>query len=46
MNIKQQTDTINPERRAFLGAAAGVTAAVVAPGVILHQASAAPGRSR
>jgi len=35
-------DNIDHDRRAFFGVAAGVTAAVVAPGVILHSVSAAP----
>ncbi|AFL72613.1 sulfate reduction electron transfer complex DsrMKJOP subunit DsrO [Thiocystis violascens] len=35
-------DAVDPSRRAFMGVAAGVTAAVVAPGVLLHAVSAAP----
>ncbi len=33
---------VDPERRAFMGVAAGVTAAMVAPGVILHAVAAVP----
>ena len=44
MIMQHQEDHIDPERRAFLGTAAGVAAATVAPGVILHSVSAT-GRS-
>ncbi len=43
IDMKDENDAINPQRRAFLGVAAGVTAAVtVAPGVLLHTVDAAP----
>ena len=38
----QPQDPIDVGRRTFLGVAAGVTAATVAPGVFLHSVSAAP----
>ncbi len=40
--MTQPSDNIDRDRRGFLGAAAGVTAALVAPGVVLHQVAAAP----
>jgi molybdopterin-containing oxidoreductase family iron-sulfur binding subunit len=39
---KHPQDTIDQGRRALFGVAAGVTAAIVAPGVVLHAVSAAP----
>mgnify|MGYP003572965238 CR=1 FL=1 len=40
--MKQEHEKIDRNRRAFVGAAAGVTAAVVAPGIIMHSVGAAP----
>lgn len=39
---KHPQDTIDQGRRALLGVTASVTAAIVAPGVVLHAVSAAP----
>ena len=38
---KYEKDTVDQDRRRFFGVAAGVTASVVAPGVVLHSVSAA-----
>ncbi len=40
--MTQEHDKIDAGRRSFIGAAAGLTAATVAPGVVLHTVSAAP----
>lgn len=40
--MNEQQQPTDPRRRAFLGAAAGVTAGVVAPGVVLKAMSATP----
>jgi len=40
--MTQQQDKVDGGRRSFLGAAAGLTAATVAPGVILRTVTAAP----
>ena len=40
--MKQEHEKIDRQRRAFMGTAVGVTAAVVAPGVIMHSVGAAP----
>ncbi len=40
--MKDENPVIDPERRAFVGLAVGIGAALVAPGVILHQVAAAP----
>lgn len=40
--MTQDHDKIDAGRRSFIGAAAGLTAATVAPGMVLHTVSAAP----
>jgi molybdopterin-containing oxidoreductase family iron-sulfur binding subunit len=40
--MSQEHDKVDGGRRAFMGAAAGLTAATVAPGVLLHSVTAAP----
>jgi molybdopterin-containing oxidoreductase family iron-sulfur binding subunit len=40
--MTQECDKVDGGRRAFLGTAAGLTAATIAPGVILHTVTAAP----
>jgi molybdopterin-containing oxidoreductase family iron-sulfur binding subunit len=40
--MTQEHEKIDAGRRSFIGAAAGLTAATVAPGVVLHTVSAAP----
>lgn len=40
--MNEHNETIDRERRGFFGVAAGVTAAVLTPGVILHTVNAAP----
>ncbi len=40
--MTQQHDKVDPGRRALVGVAAGLTAAAVAPGIILHTVAAAP----
>jgi len=40
--MTQEHDKVDGARRSFIGAAAGLTAATVAPGVILHTVAAAP----
>ena len=40
--MSQEHDKVDGGRRAFIGVAAGLTAATVAPGVVLHTVAAAP----
>jgi molybdopterin-containing oxidoreductase family iron-sulfur binding subunit len=40
--MTEQDEKIDAGRRGFIGVAAGLTAATVAPGVILHSVAAAP----
>lgn len=40
VTMKHETESTNQERRTFLGAAVGLSAATVAPGMILHTAAA------